>query len=99
MGEKTVIFINSCIKFAALCGISGPAAFEPAHFFVSFLCASKEMKDTFTMLFVKAKSCEQRNEKYFSLLFIKQKYFALLFLKAKNKSLSIRKAFILSVEV
>jgi len=42
---------------------SGPAAYEPAHFFVSFLCASKEMKNTFTMLFVKAKSCGQRNEK------------------------------------
>ena len=50
---------------------SGPAAFEPAHFFVSFLCASKEMKDTFTMLFVKAKSCEQRNEKYFYYAFRK----------------------------
>jgi len=44
---------------------SGPAAFEPAHFFVSFLCASKEMKDTFTMLFTKAKFCGQRNEKHF----------------------------------
>ena len=55
MGEKTVIFVNSCIKFAALCGMSGPAAFEPAHFFVSFLCANKEMKNTFTMLFLKAK--------------------------------------------
>ena len=52
---------------------SGPAANEPAHFFVSFLCASKEMKNTFAMLFVKAKSCVQRNEKYFSLLFVKAK--------------------------
>ena len=36
---------------------SGPAAYEPAHFFVSFLCANKEMKNTFTMLFIKAKFC------------------------------------------
>ena len=63
MGEKTVIFVNSCIKFAALCGMSGPAAFEPAHFFVSFLCANKEMKTTFALLFSKAKFCVQRNEK------------------------------------
>jgi len=48
---------------------SGPAAFEPAHFFVSFLCANKEMKNTFTMLFLKAKHYEQRNEKYFYLAF------------------------------
>jgi hypothetical protein len=34
---------------------SGPAAFEPAHFFVSFLCAGKEMKKYFSLLFVKAK--------------------------------------------
>ena len=50
---------------------SGPAAYEPAHFFVSFLCASKEMKKTFTMLFVKAKSCVQRNENNFYLAFSK----------------------------
>ncbi len=54
MGEKTVIFVNSCIKFAALCGISGPAAFEPVHFFVSFLCASKEMKNNFYYAFRKS---------------------------------------------
>jgi hypothetical protein len=42
---------------------SGPAAYEPVHFFVSFLCASKEMKNTFTMLFLKAKSSKQRNAK------------------------------------
>ena len=85
MGEKTVIFVNSCIKFAALCGISGPAAFEPAHFFVSFLCANKEMKNTFTMLFSKAK-------KKLLLCFSQKPYFAykemnntftLLFSKAK----------------
>ena len=29
-----------------------------AHFFVSFLCASKEIKNTFTMLFIKAKKVE-----------------------------------------
>jgi hypothetical protein len=52
---------------------SGPAAFEPVHFFVSFLCANKEMKNTFTMLFVKAKHCEQRNEKYFYHAFSKSK--------------------------
>ena len=44
----------SCIKFAALCGISGPAAFEPAHFLGSFLCAYKEMNNYFSKLFVKA---------------------------------------------
>ena len=71
MGEKTVIFVNSCIKFAALCGISGPAANEPAHFFDSFLCANKEMKNTFAMLFTKAKPCGQRNEKYFCFAFSK----------------------------
>ena len=54
LGEKTVIFINSCIKFAALCGISGPAAYEPAHFFDSFLCASKEMKNNFYYAFRKS---------------------------------------------
>ena len=54
MGEKTVIFVNSCIKFAALCGISGPAANEPAHFFVSFLCANKEMKNNFSQAFSKS---------------------------------------------
>jgi len=73
MGEKTVIFVNSCIKFAALCGMSGPAANEPAHFFDSFLC------------------CEQRNEKYFTLLFVKAKHsktFALLFSKAETFLLS-----------
>jgi len=46
---------------------SGPAAFEPVHFFVSFLCASKEMKNTFTLLFVKAK-------KFFTMLFLKAKF-------------------------
>ena len=45
---------------------SGPAAFEPAHFFGSFLCASKEMnivyfafrksKKTFAWLFIKSKN-------------------------------------------
>jgi len=44
---------------------SGPAAFEPAHFFVSFLCANKEMKNTFALLFSKAKFCGQRNENNF----------------------------------
>jgi len=34
---------------------SGPAAFEPAHFFVSFLCASKEMKNNFYSAFRKSK--------------------------------------------
>ena len=71
---------------------SGPAAYEPAHFFVSFLCANKEMKNTFTMLFVKAKSCGQRNEKYFYHAFSEKlnlackemkNTFALLFSKAK----------------
>ena len=84
MGEKTVIFVNSCIKFAALCGMSGPAANEPAHFFDSFLCASKEMNKYFTLLFVKAKPCEQRN-------FVKAKHtktFALLFSKAETFLLS-----------
>ena len=91
MGEKTVIFVNSCIKFAALCGMSGPAANGPAHFFDSFLCASKEMNKYFTLLFVKAKPCEQRNEKYFTLLFVKAKHsktFALLFSKAETFLLS-----------
>jgi hypothetical protein len=41
---------------------SGPAAYEPVHFFVSFLCASKEMKNTFTMLFLKAKFGGQKNK-------------------------------------
>jgi len=31
------------------------------------------MKDTFTMLFVKAKHCKQRNEKYFYHAFFKSK--------------------------
>jgi hypothetical protein len=51
--------------------MSGPAAFEPAHFFVSFLCANKEMNKYFTLLFVKAKFCGQRNEKYFCYAFHK----------------------------
>jgi len=46
--------------------------------------AGKEMKNTFTMLFLKAKSCEQRNEKILLPCFSqKLKYFALLFKKAK----------------
>ena len=69
---------------------SGPAAFEPAHFFVSFLCANKEMKNTFTMLFLKAKSCVQRNEKYFYLAFsekLKNNFYS-AFRKSKNILLS-----------
>ena len=63
---------------------SGPAAFEPAHFFVSFLCASKEMKNTFTLLFVKAIFCVQRNEKYFYSAFRKSKNILLSFLQKQN---------------
>ena len=70
---------------------SGPAAFEPAHFFVSFLCASKEMKNTFTLLFVKAKHCEQRNEKYFYLAFSEKLKNNFYYAFSKSKTLRAKK--------
>ena len=54
---------------------SGPAAFEPAHFFVSFLCASKEMKNNFYYAFHKSKTLRAKKQTI---------TFALLFSKAKN---------------
>ena len=51
------------------------------------------MKDTFTMLFVKAKHCEQRNEKYFYYAFHKKlKNFVKLFSKAKKNALTTRRS-------
>jgi len=44
------------------------------------------MKDTFTMLFVKAKHCEQRNEKYFYHAFFKSIKILLSFFQKQKRT-------------
>ena len=97
MGEKTVIFVNSCIKFAALCGIAVRRRMSRRislfRFFVRtkkwkilLLCFFQKLKNNFYSAF--RKSHILRTKKWTTLLlcFFQKLNFVLLFAKSKTKA-------------